>query len=80
MHGMDALWAWPLLLLYMLAIGWVATRLAMDWDGRGQPGWIVGILVFFAPWIGIPVWAVFRRPSGTTTAPDDRVTAPVTRA
>ncbi|HVL40031.1 MAG TPA: hypothetical protein VM328_11630 [Fimbriimonadaceae bacterium] len=32
-----------------------------DMNRRGQPGWIWGLMVFFAPVVGILLWLALRR-------------------
>jgi hypothetical protein len=39
---------------------WLAVRAARDIDGRGGPGWIVGILIIFMPPIGLLAWLILR--------------------
>lgn len=46
--------------LCVIALAWLSRRAALDVDEHGGPGWIVGILVLFAPPVGLAAWLVLR--------------------
>ena len=55
---------WFFALFGVPLVCWLAVRAARDMDGRGEPGWVYGLLVLVAFPIGALAWlaARIRRP------------------
>lgn len=49
----------------ILVLAWLSRRAAIDIDEHGGPGWILGLLVFFMPPLGLLAWLLMRTSRNT---------------